>query len=73
VGRWLGFYRHHWKRLGTYPIVAVLSQTGKRIAGEIYDPRTISANTVMKYKNWTEAATGSFPSLPISEPKQDIV
>ena len=26
TGRWVGFYRHRWEQLGTYPIIAVLCQ-----------------------------------------------
>jgi hypothetical protein len=37
TGRWVGFYRHRWKQLGSYPIIANLSQTGGRITGEMYD------------------------------------
>jgi hypothetical protein len=40
TGRWVGFYRHRWEQLGTYPIIADLSQTGSRITGEMYDQIT---------------------------------
>ena len=40
TGRWVGYYRHRWEQLGTYPIIADLSQTGERITGEMYDQIT---------------------------------
>ena len=40
TGRWVGFYRHRWEQLGTYPIVADLTQIGDRITGEMYDQLT---------------------------------
>ena len=40
TGRWVGFYRHRWEELGTYPIIADLSQNGTRITGEMYDQIT---------------------------------
>ena len=40
TGRWVGFYRHRWEQLGTYPIVADLCQTGEKITGEMYDQIT---------------------------------
>ena len=40
TGRWVGFYRHRWEQLGTYPIIADLSQTGDKITGEMYDQIT---------------------------------
>ena len=40
TGRWVGFYRHRWEQLGTYPIVADIKQTGNKIAGEMYDQIT---------------------------------
>ena len=40
TGRWVGFYRHRWEQLGTYPIIADLNQTGNRITGEMYDQIT---------------------------------
>src|SRR4051812_34219151 len=40
TGRWVGFYRHRWEQLGTYPIVADLSQTGEKFTGEMYDQIT---------------------------------
>jgi hypothetical protein len=40
TGRWVGFYRHRWEQLGTYPIVADLSQTGDNLAGEMFDQVT---------------------------------
>ena len=40
TSRWVGFYRHRWEQLGTYPIVANLVQTGKKIKGEMYDQIT---------------------------------
>ena len=40
TGRWVGFYRHRWEQLGTYPIVADLCQTGTNITGEMYDQIT---------------------------------
>src|SRR5947209_17259189 len=44
TGRWVGFYRHRWERLGTYPIVAEIQQTGDRISGEMYDQITDRAD-----------------------------
>jgi len=29
TGRWVGFYRHRWQQLGTYPIVADLNQNDR--------------------------------------------
>jgi hypothetical protein len=40
TGRWVGFYRHRWEQLGTYPIVAELQRTGNNITGEMYDQFT---------------------------------
>jgi len=40
TGRWVGFYRHRWEQLGTYPIVAEIQQTGNKIIGEMYDQIT---------------------------------
>jgi hypothetical protein len=40
TGRWVGFYRHRWEQLGTFPIIADLVQTGDRITGEMYDQIT---------------------------------
>jgi hypothetical protein len=40
TGRWVGFYRHRWEQLGTYPIIADLCQTGDTITGEMYDQIT---------------------------------
>jgi hypothetical protein len=40
TGRWVGFYRYRWEQLGTYPLVAEISQTGKRITGVMYDQIT---------------------------------
>ena len=40
TGRWVGFYRHRWEQLGTYPIIAVLCQNGDKITGEMYDQIT---------------------------------
>ena len=40
TGRWVGFYRHRWEQLGTYPIVADIQQTGEKITGEMYDQMT---------------------------------
>jgi hypothetical protein len=40
TGRWVGFYRHRWEQLGTYPIVAEIQQTGDKITGEMYDQIT---------------------------------
>jgi hypothetical protein len=40
TGRWVGFYRHRWEQLGTYPIVADLRQAGGKIMGEMYDQIT---------------------------------
>jgi hypothetical protein len=40
TGRWVGFYRHQWEQLGTYPIVAEIQQTGNKITGEMYDQIT---------------------------------
>ena len=37
TGRWVGFYRHRWEQLGTYPIIADLFQTGDKITGEMFD------------------------------------
>jgi hypothetical protein len=44
TGRWVGFYRHRWEQLGTYPIIAELSQAGNRITGEMYDQITDRSN-----------------------------
>jgi hypothetical protein len=44
TGRWVGFYRHRWGQLGTYPIIADLNQTGNRITGEMYDQITDQSN-----------------------------
>ncbi len=40
TGRWVGFYRHRWEQLGTFPIIAELQQVGKTITGEMYDQIT---------------------------------
>jgi hypothetical protein len=40
TGRWVGFYKHRWEQLGTFPIIAELSQTGSRITGEMFDQIT---------------------------------
>ncbi len=40
AGRWVGFYRHRWEQLGTYPIIADLCQTINKITGEMYDQVT---------------------------------
>jgi hypothetical protein len=40
TGRWVGFYRYRWEQLGSYPIVANLTQTGRRITGEMFDQIT---------------------------------
>ena len=40
TGRWVGFYRHRWEQLGTYPIIAVLCQNGDKLTGEMYDQIT---------------------------------
>ena len=40
TGRWVGFYRHRWEQLGTFPIIAEFCQTGKTISGEMYDQIT---------------------------------
>jgi hypothetical protein len=40
TGRWVGFYRHRWEQLGTFPIVAEIQQTGNQISGEMYDQIT---------------------------------
>ena len=40
TGRWVGFYRHRWEQLGTFPITAEIHQEGERITGEIYDQIT---------------------------------
>jgi hypothetical protein len=40
TGRWVGFYRHRWEQLGTYPIIAEMYQTGDTITGEMYDQIT---------------------------------
>ena len=40
TGRWVGFYRHRWEQLGTFPIVAELQQDGSTIMGEMYDQIT---------------------------------
>jgi hypothetical protein len=44
TGRWVGFYRHRWEQLGTYPIVADLCHTGSRITGEMFDQITAKSN-----------------------------
>ena len=31
TGRWVGFYRHRWEQLGTYPIIAALCQNGDKM------------------------------------------
>ena len=40
TGRWVGFYRHRWEQLGTFPIIADLVQTDDMITGEMYDQIT---------------------------------
>lgn len=40
TGRWVGFYRHRWEQLGTFPITAEIRQQGERITGEMYDQIT---------------------------------
>ncbi|MGP0064665.1 MAG: hypothetical protein ACLQGP_13840 [Isosphaeraceae bacterium] len=40
TGRWVGFYRHRWEQLGTFPIIAEIVRTGDKIAGEMYDQIT---------------------------------
>jgi hypothetical protein len=44
TGRWVGFYRHRWEQLGTYPIVADFCQTGSKITGEMFDQITEQSN-----------------------------
>src|SRR4051794_38210923 len=40
TGRWVGFYRHCWEQLGTFPITAEIRHEGERITGEMYDQIT---------------------------------
>ena len=44
TGRWVGFYRHRWEQLGTFPIHADIHQDGDRISGEMYDQITDRSN-----------------------------
>jgi hypothetical protein len=44
TGRWVGFYRQRWEQLGTFPIVADLVQTGRKITGEMFDQITAKSN-----------------------------
>jgi hypothetical protein len=38
--RCVGFYRHRWERLGTFPIIADLRQNGDRLTREMYEQVT---------------------------------
>jgi hypothetical protein len=49
TGRWVGFYRHRWEQLGTYPIVAEIQQTGNKITGEMYDQITERSDYLNDY------------------------
>ena len=49
TGRWVGFYRHRWEELGTYPIVADLNQNGTKITGEMYDQITERSDYLDEY------------------------
>ena len=40
TGRWIGFYRHRWEQLGTYPIIADLRHSGGKFTGDMYDQIT---------------------------------
>ena len=45
TGRWVGFYHgSEWEQLGTFPIVADLVQTGRKITGEMFDQITAKSN-----------------------------
>jgi hypothetical protein len=37
TGRWVGFYRHRWEEMGTFPITADVRQVGEALSGEMYD------------------------------------
>lgn len=37
TGRWVGFYRHRWEEMGTFPITANVRQEGEALLGEMYD------------------------------------
>ncbi len=40
TGRWVGFYRHRWEQMGTFPIIAEISQSRDTLTGEMYDQVT---------------------------------
>jgi hypothetical protein len=49
TGRWVGFYRHRWEQLGTFPIIADLCQNGDKITGEMYDQITHRSDYLEDY------------------------
>ncbi len=40
TGRWVGFYRHRWEQIGTFPFIAEISQSRDTLTGEMYDQVT---------------------------------